>query len=116
MYTAILLKTKERPHDLVAEVIKEAGRLERKFKKFTVLGKLDLGSKSYLRVKCVDNKLSDLLVGLGRDHLKLNAQGSYSLHSNPEKIIGAHLIHAVPDNNMKKVYVGPGGEFWERQF
>lgn len=116
MFTAILMKEGERPHDVVASVVKAAGANGRKFKKFHVLGKLSLGSKTFLRVKCVDRRMSELLSSLGRDHLVLNAQGSYSLHSNPAKIIGAHMVQAVADKNLAKSYLGPGSEFWERQF
>lgn len=116
MYTAILLKEGEKPHDLVATVVKAAAANERKFKKFTVLGNLVLGTKTFLRIKCVDKRLSELLASLNRDHLVCNAQGSYSLHSNPSKVVNAYLVQAVADPNMKKTYLGPGAEFWDRQF
>lgn len=116
MYTAILLKAGERPHDLVATVVKAAAEQQRKFKKFVVLGKLELGTKVFLRVKCVDRKLSEILTSLGRDHLVPNAEGAYSLHSNPEKIVRSHIVQSIADNNLKRIYLGPGAEFWERQF
>jgi hypothetical protein len=116
MFTAILMKEGERPHDVVTTVIKAAGANGRKFKKFHVLGKLSLGSKTFLRVKCVDKRLSELLTSLGLDHLVFNGQGSYSLHSNPTRIVGAHMVQAVADKNLARTYLGPGAEFWERQF
>ncbi len=116
-FAAVELKDGEGPHEAIRYIMQTANTQGHIFKSLELLGILTLGRMRFIRFRFESRALTDTLKTLERGVIQQSG-GGYVLtfpKTEPRRVDIVTMTMAG-DPGIKRIYRGPGVQFWERQF
>ncbi len=117
-FAAVELRDGEVPHKAVQYIMETANAQGRLFKSLELLGVLTLGRMRFIRFRFESKALSETLTTLDRGVVQQQG-ANYMLtfpNTEPRKVDIVTMTTLSGDPGIKRIYRGPGAQFWKRQF
>lgn len=118
-FAAVEIKQGETAHGVVKAVMDEASAKGCKFSSFELLGILTLGRIKFIRFRTDSKTLQDVLLTLNRGVVYQNGGGyfiRFPEESGKHAPVNILTMTSVGEFGIKRLYRGPGVQYWERQF